>query len=433
MILNPELYGLLSALVFLGVVATIALGLTDRAVAGALGVLVLIALNALKLNEVPTFVDWDVLGLVVLMSFYSAVLEESGFAKWVALKLSKNSIDIRLVLYLAILSCGILSLILENAVTIFVFAPVALQLAKAVSVSPAPLLIGMALAAGMAGSATMIGDPPAVIAAGRYHLSFLDFFIYENKPSIFFITVIPMALATAAFTLFNFRNLSSSRAVFLKEDNVDKAFVIEAFFFLLVKVVLLSLRKQLDIPMSLAALIALLGVIMTRALIHKDIESTKRILAKGLDARLPVFLLSVFLLSGALKKHGVTDAIAEAVVSWTNGNMMLTGTLLFFISAALSALIENIPVTLTMFPIVDSIAEKLGLNPMVFVWSVLIGLTAGGGWTYIGSGANVVAVHILEREGFRVSFFSFIKTALPFNIINTTTCFALYAIIWLPR
>jgi Na+/H+ antiporter NhaD/arsenite permease-like protein len=101
------------------------------------------------------------------------------------------------------------------------------------------------------------------------------------------------------------------------------------------------------------------------------------------------------------------------------------------VSALLSSLIENIPVTLTLIPVVDTISSQTGLNPIVLVLGILSGLTAGGGYTYIGSGANVVAVHFLDNKGFKVSFTGFVKTALAFNVVNTIMVLLLYATIWL--
>ncbi|MCC6058614.1 MAG: citrate transporter, partial [Desulfurococcaceae archaeon] len=61
----------------------------------------------------------------------------------------------------------------------------------------------------------------------------------------------------------------------------------------------------------------------------------------------------------------------------------------------------------------------------------LAGLTAGGGFTYIGSGANVVAVHILDSKNAETKFAEFIKIALPFNITNTILVLTFYTFIWL--
>jgi len=417
---------------FITAVALLALEV-ERHIVAVFVIVFLVALGLVSLEDFYVLVDWDVVGLVLCMSVYSAVLEISGFAKWAAWGVAKRTRSPLLLLYTLTLLAGLVSLVLENAVTVFIFAPVAFAVASLLNVDVKKLLVGIALAAGMSGSATMIGDPPAIIVAGRYNLAFTDFIIYESKPSMFFITLIPMIIATGAHILYNFRSaemrqVSSSS---LNADTIDRRFVLEALVFLFLKISLLSLRRELHVPLTLPALVALTGLYATRITLHRDYESVKRSLREGLNYKLPLFLVSVFLLSGSLKRHGVTDIVAEFIMRSVGANIIVLGVVVFAISALLSSLIENIPVTLTLIPVVDSIAPQIGVNPVILIWGVLSGLTAGGGYTYIGSGANVVAVHILDSKGSKISFTGFAKTALAFNLVNTALVLSMYTVIWL--
>ena len=422
----------LVSVLFITAVALLALEV-ERHIVAVFVIVFLVALGLVSLEDFYVLVDWDVVGLVLCMSVYSAVLEISGFAKWAAWGVAKRTRSPLLLLYTLTLLAGLVSLVLENAVTVFIFAPVAFAVASLLNVDVKKLLVGIALAAGMSGSATMIGDPPAIIVAGRYNLAFTDFIIYESKPSMFFITLIPMIIATGAHILYNFRSaemrqVSSSS---LNADTIDRRFVLEALVFLFLKISLLSLRRELHLPLTLPALVALTGLYATRITLHRDYESVKRSLREGLNYKLPLFLVSVFLLSGSLKRHGVTDIVAEFIMRSVGANIIVLGVVVFAISALLSSLIENIPVTLTLIPVVDSIAPQVGVNPVILVWGMLSGLTAGGGYTYIGSGANVVAVHILDSKGSKITFAGFAKTALAFNLVNTALVLSMYTVIWL--
>jgi Na+/H+ antiporter NhaD/arsenite permease-like protein len=405
----------------------------DRRIVALFILLFLSVTELISPGDILGLVDWDVLGLVVCMGVYSAILEVSGFAKWTAWGVVRRVKSPRLLVYMLILIAGLVSLVLENTVTVFIFAPVALAASSLLGLDVRKLLVGIALASGMSGSATMIGDPPAIIIAGHYNLAFTDYIIFGSKPSMFFITLIPMLIAIGAHVLYNFRGFHSKYAGTSKLDvnTVDRKFVLEALVFLLLKITLLSLRRELRIPLTLPALLALLGVYTVRITLHGDYESVKKTLKEGLDYKLPLFLVSIFLLSGVLKKYGVTDIIAEYMLRNIGANIVVLGLVIFTVSALLSSLIENIPVTLTLIPVVDTISSRTGLNPIVLVWGILSGLTAGGGYTYIGSGANVVAVHILDNKGFKISFTGFVKTALAFNVVNTILVLLLYAVIWL--
>jgi len=421
------------SLLFIVFIGLISIGI-DRFIVATSTIILLLLLGVISPHEVLNFVDWDVLGLIIFMNMYSYILEESGFARFVTYKIVSSIKNTRVLLYSLILLSGIVSLILENAVTVFIFAPVALEASIMLGVDPRKILIGIALAAGMSGSATMVGDPPAMIVAGHYNLGFMDFIFYNTRPSMFFLILIPMIIAIASYVYFNFKEIDEKNIDLSKVDlgAVDKLFVYEALVFLLVKIVLLSVRKELGLPLTIPAFIALTCVLATRILVHRDVETARNTIREGLDYKLPVFLISVFLLSNSLKKHGVTDIIASYILSYAGGNPISIAITVFTLSAILSAFIENIPVTLTLLPIIDVVSINLRVDPVILAWAALSGLTAGGGYTYIGSGANVVAIHILESKKIKTTFNSFIKTALPFNIVNTITVLGLYIAIWGP-
>jgi Na+/H+ antiporter NhaD/arsenite permease-like protein len=427
------LYQAIVVTLFVATIALLALERLERHMIAVIAIAVLLLTQAISLDDFLHFVDWDVIGLILCMSVYSVILEVSGFGKWIAYRAVARVKKPLLLLYVVILLSGVVSLVLENTITVFVFAPIAFEIASILGVSAKEVLIGIALTAGMAGSATMVGDPPAIIVAGHYNLAFTDFFVYKSRPSMFFIITIPMLIATALYVLQNYihREKRDVNTAKMDEGSVDKWFVLEASLFLFLKIALLSLRKELGIPLTLSAIVALAGLYITRVTVHRDIECIKESLKEGLDYKLPLFLVAIFLLSNSLKKHGVTDSIANLVMERMGENILALGVTIFIISTVLSAFIENIPVTLTLLPIVDSIAVKIGVDPLILAWGVLSGLTAGGGYTCIGSGANVVAMHILGNKNIKTGFADFIKTALSFNIANTVMVIVLYTSIWL--
>ena len=67
-----------------------------------------------------------------------------------------------------------------------VIAPIAFELSRRLKTSPAPFLIGIAISSNLQGTATLIGDPPSMILAGRMKMTFNDFFFMQGKPGIFF-------------------------------------------------------------------------------------------------------------------------------------------------------------------------------------------------------------------------------------------------------
>ncbi len=428
-------YQLLVMLLLAGLVGLVAWGRIERHWV-SIGILaVLLVSGAVSPLEAVSYVDWDVLGLILGMSILTVFLEESGLMELVARFLEKRlSNPWRLVFGLSLMA-GIVSIALENVTVVLLFAPVTLRLAIRMGLNPVPVLIGVALASNMSGSATMIGDPPAILTAGYFNLAFMDFIWYGWRPSMFFLTLIPMIIACLVLAFVVVREVRNYTVVegieeVPEEFDYDKVFLFEAVLFLSIKILLLSLRHMLHISLSLAAAIGAGGLIITR-LMHGDIASVKKALIDGFEWKLLVFLIGVFTLSGAFAKHGLAGMVANGILFLGSDNLFLITTLLVWISVLVSAVIDNVPYTATMLPVVAIIAQNLGVEPITIAWALLLGLTLGGNLTYIGASANVTAVRILERKGYNVSFKDFIKISLPFNTVSVVTGWILYEILWI--
>ena len=401
----------------------------------SLGVLTVLVLSgAVGLGEVVEFIDWDVLGLVLGMSVFTVFLEESGLMDLVAKFMYGRLVSPRAVVFWLSFLAGLVSIFLENVTVVLLVAPIVFRLAQYLHVDPALILIPTALASNMAGSATMVGDPPAIITAGYLNLAFMDFIWYNGKPSMFFMTLIPMILACLIAAVVAGRRQVRVDSTKVKSGSgcsrVDRFFLLEAVFFLGLKITLLSLRHELNIPLSLAALVGVGGITLTR-LVHGDYRSIVRALYCGFEWKLLLFLMGVFVLSGAFAKYSLAKTVAQEIVFTAGGDLVLVTSLLVWISVAMSAFIDNVPYTLTMLPVVTVIARNLNVEPITIAWAVLLGTTLGGNLTYIGASANVMAVRLLERKGKTVTFTQFTKISIPFNTISVVTGWIMYELIWI--
>ncbi len=423
--------GLLIALV-----ALVAWGRIERQWISLGILLALLVTGAVTPIEVLKFVDWDVLGLVLGMSILTVFLEESGLMDVAARIMYRRLGSPRAVVFWLSFLAGAISIFLENVTVVLLVAPIVFRIAARFRMDPASVLIPVALASNMAGSATMVGDPPAIITAGYLNLAFMDFIWYRGKPSMFFMTLVPMVLACLVAAAIAYRGTGSEVQLYDSESveesrrDVDRVFLVEAFLFLAVKIALLSLRHELHIPLSLAAAIGVGGLTICR-LAHGDRASVAKAFREGFEWKLLLFLAGVFVLSGAFAKHGLAIATARWLVSVGSGNLFVVTSLLVWMSVAVSAFIDNVPYTATMLPVVTAIARDLGVEPITIAWAILLGTTLGGNLTYIGASANVTAIRLLEKRGRSVSFTQFIKISIPFNTISVVTGWVMYELLWI--
>lgn len=419
-------------------VVSIAWGRIERHWISLIVLSILVLSGTISLGEVIEFIDWDVLGLILGMSVFTIFLEESGLMDLAAMFMYGKLVSPRAVVFWLSFLAGLVSIFLENVTVVLLVAPIVFRLAQRLRIDPTLILVPAALASNMAGSATMVGDPPAIITAGYLNLAFMDFIWYHGKPSMFFITLVPMILACLVVAVITGRrwgecNLgvdSTRTGSSSGYSGVDRLFLLEAVFFLGLKITLLSLRHELNIPLSLAALVGVGGITLTR-LAHGDIRSVVKAFHEGFEWKLLLFLMGVFVLSGAFAKYSLAKTVAQEIVFIAGSNLVFVTSLLVWISVVISAFIDNVPYTLTMLPVVTVIARNLNVEPITIAWAILLGTTLGGNLTYIGASANIMAIRLLERKGKTITFTQFIRISIPFNTISVITGWIMYELIWI--
>jgi Na+/H+ antiporter NhaD/arsenite permease-like protein len=133
-----------------------------------------------------------------------------------------------------------------------------------------------------------------------------------------------------------------------------------------------------------------------------------------------VFFMGLFIMVGALIEVGIIEQLAAAAVEATGGKLLLTSMLLLWVSALLSALVDNIPYVATMSPIVSQLVGNIQTegNPNVLWWALALGADLGGNATAIGASANVVVLGVAERSGHPISFWTFTRYGFGVAVIT---------------
>jgi Na+/H+ antiporter NhaD/arsenite permease-like protein len=78
--------------------------------------------------------------------------------------------------------------------------------------------------------------------------------------------------------------------------------------------------------------------------------------------------------------------------------------------------IDNIPYTATMVPIVQELGRTMKTEPLW--WSLALGACLGGNATAIGASANVIVISLAERAGYKISFVDFLKYGLSVTLMS---------------
>jgi Na+/H+ antiporter NhaD/arsenite permease-like protein len=296
--------------------------------------------------------------------------------------------------------------------TVLIVAPIALEIARHIKINPVPLLIGVALAANLQGTATMIGDSPSIILAMQSGMNFNDFFWMHGHPGIFF--AVELGAVGAFFVLWLIFKKHKHRPPQI-EITRPKSWIPTILMFLMVASLVVSSFIQ-NKPQYSIAFICLFWAIV--GLIWHELEHRESIsLVKNLDWQTFFFLIGIFVLVGSLTVNGVVEEVAKYISSLTGENAFFAFLLIVWMSVLISAFVDNIPYTVAMIPVAKIVAANLGMPMYPFLFGLLIGTCLGGNITPIGASCNVVTIGILRKHGYQVKFSEFVKMGLPFTLI----------------
>ncbi|XP_073851379.1 P protein isoform X15 [Macaca fascicularis] len=159
--------------------------------------------------------------------------------------------------------------------------------------------------------------------------------------------------------------------------------------------------------------IAILGAIWL--LILADIHDFEIILHRVEWATL-LFFAALFVLMEALAHLHLIEYVGEQtalLIKMVPEEQRLTAAivLVVWVSALASSLIDNIPFTATMIPVLLNLSRdpEVGLPAPPLMYALAFGACLGGNGTLIGASANVVCAGIAEQHGYGFSFMEFFR------------------------
>jgi Na+/H+ antiporter NhaD/arsenite permease-like protein len=354
-----------------------------------------------------TGIDWNVIFLLFGMMVIVGVLRQTGIFEYIAIWAAKRAggRPFRVMVLLCLIT-AVASAALDNVTTVLLIAPVTLLVCEQIGVRPVPFLIAEALASNIGGTATLVGDPPNLIVASRSGLGFNDFLVNMGP------VVLLMLLAFVGLARILFRKdfvadpEQVDRVMQLDEREAieNPSLLWRSLVVLALVLAAFSLHGVLHLAPSV---VALLGAGVLVAISRLRPESY---LAEVEWATL-LFFAGLFILVGSLVKTGAIARLAAAVGGVAGDSVPAAMMLILWGSAALSALVDNIPFVATMSPVVDQLVR--GNGPLGgqngLWWALVLGADLGGNATAIGASANVVVAGIAKRSGHPISFWEFTK------------------------
>lgn len=361
------------------------------------------------------FIDFNVIFLLVSMMIIVHISAKSGMFNWIAIELLKFSRGYPiLIMILLALFTAVASAFLDNVTTVILIMPVTFIIAKELVIDPVPMLVTEIMSSNIGGTATLIGDPPNIIIGSRAGFSFMTF---VNELAGIVSVIFVVSIAMLAF--FYRKKLYATRYQREQIGNLDNSQTIKNKNLMIRSIIVLALVilgfVTHDITHIETYLIAMLGASFLLLF-----DSPEEILPK-IEWNTIFFFIGLFTIIGGLEASGAIKLLANYVLEITRGNESATAMIILWASGILSGIIDNIPYTATMAPLIQQIQMVEGANYAHPLWWCLsLGACLGGNMTIIGAAANVIVAETALAEGYKLSFMKFLKYGIIITVTSLT-------------
>jgi Na+/H+ antiporter NhaD/arsenite permease-like protein len=421
--------GIIATIIFIGSLILIFSEKLDRTISAMVGAILMLGIG-IKMGfyteeQAAATIDFNTLGLLLGMMVLVALLEPTGFFQYLAIwagKLSRGH-PVRLLILLGSITT-VLSMFLDNVTTVVLIAPVTILICEILGISATPLLMAEAILADTGGAATLVGDPPNILIASAANLSFNDFLTHS----------LPIVLVSWLVALFMLRylfrtelavkpkNLEAILELRPEEALEDPGTAKRVLVVLAIALIAFFLHEWMQLkPAFIGLSAAILGLVWIRPVIR---ETLKRI-----EWSVLIFFIALFVMVGGIEQTGVLHNISSLIFSLNQLNPILLGVIIIWSIAGLSAVVDNVPITIALIPVIQELGQA-GVNITPLWWALVFGAGFGGNGTIIGSTANVVVVSISERTRTPITSRLWNRRGLPVMVATCLVASILYVFLF---
>lgn len=358
------------------------------------------------IRSIFDYIEFEVIFLLIGMMIIVHIASRSGVFKWMAIEILKATKgNPKLVLFALAAFTAVASAFLDNVTTVVLIMPVTFVIAREFECDPVPFLITEVLASNIGGTATLIGDPPNIIIGAKAGLSFMDF-VNELTGIIALIFAVCVGLLIYMFR----KSLKASKEKMEHIANLDNSKTIT--------------NKKLMIRSMITLVLVILGFV-THDITHIPayvfavagasflllFEKPKEIY-RDVEWLTIFFFIGLFIIIGGFEANGGISFLADKLIELTHGSLTAAAMFILWGSGILSGIIDNIPYTATMAPLIAQVQHTLpyageGHHPLW--WALSLGACLGGNLTIIGAAANVIVSETAAAKGHPISFMRFMK------------------------
>ena len=391
-------------LIFLGTYILIVSERVHRLKAALLGISAVLLIQLVEQTDAFSYIDFNTIGLLIGMMILVGIIRKTGMIQYIAIKAVKVSAGNPWLLMVMLSGLtAIISALIDNVTTVLLIGPIALAVAEVLKVDPVPFIFAEIFSSNIGGTATLIGDPPNLLIGSAAGLSFNDF-VLNLGPAV----LLSLAVMYGILYLWYGKELRPSELTIHIAENFkepkgpeDIGLTQRVLLVMLLVLTGFIFHGRLGIE---AATIALAGATLGLLVCPVDVEE----ILKDVDWVTILFFSSLFMLVGTIEHLGLIRLLADLMVTIVGSHLKVLSILLIWGSGIISAIVDNVPYTAAMIPLVRDITSLSGVQSDFLWWSLALGACLGGNGTLVGASANLVMAGIAEKDGIKIDFRAFL-------------------------
>ena len=361
-----------------------------------------------------TGINWETILFIVGMMVMVEGMARVGFFRWLCMRIAKlvHYQVIPLFITFMILST-ILAMFIDSITVILFLAAVTIELSQLLKFNPIPMILSEIFCANLGGSATMCGDPPNIIIGTSLGYSFTDFVTNTGLIAavcliavlLYFYLLFRKELKADVSKSVDYSSLPSPESTITDK----KGFAVSCVIFA-AAIILLVTHAQTGLTVSTIGCLVAVATLATS-------WKYAGLLLKKVDYKTLLFFIGLFVVIGGLEQTGMLEIMAGFIGKISGGNIMVMIAIIIWLSAIVSAFVDNIPFATTMIPIIKSLSSAYGVDLSILAWTLAMGTDIGGSATPIGASANVVGIATASREGYVIKWGLYCKKMMPATVI----------------
>lgn len=355
---------------------------------------------------IVTDIVWDATLAFIGIIIMSMVLDEIGFFEWCAIKMAKLSHgNGHLMFVYALLLGAFVSALFANDGAALILTPILLAKMRLLKLN-AKTIIAFLLAGGFISDSASLpfvfSNLTNIVTANYFNIGFVKYL------SVMFVPfVVSVVISIVVLWLVLRKDIPKTIDVTLLKnpDEVlkSKPLFYASWLFLALLLVAYFIGDAYHLPISL---FALGGAVLFLALASYMRAARAALTIKNAPWQVVWFSIGLYIVVYGLKNAGLTDYLATILKDLSTHGDLVAIIATGFISAILSAIMNNMPTVMIMdIALVDIPNQALA-------YANIIGCNLGPKMTPFGSLATLLWLHVLAQKGVRIGFWEYSKFGL---------------------